>query len=64
MKKRKYVFYEGPFQPLHIGYHQAMANLDILLKMPKLPNKIFPWLTKKEVLEWKKRTESLYKKLK
>jgi len=33
------------------------------LKMPKLPNKIFPWLTKEEVLEWKKRTENLYKKL-
>jgi len=41
-----------------------MANLEILLKMPKLPNKIFPWLTKEEVLKWKKKTKELYKKLK
>ena len=63
MKKRRWVFYEGDFSDIHIGYHLAMANLDTLLKMPRLPNKIFPWLNRAEVMEWKKRAESLYRKL-
>ncbi len=62
-KARKYHFYEGDFSNPHIGYWHAKKNLEILLSMPKLPNKIFPWLDKKGVLVWLERLENLHKKV-
>ena len=63
MKRRKYQFYEGDFSDPHIGYYHAKRNLKILLSMPKLPNKIFPWLDRKGVKEWINRLESLHRKV-
>ena len=63
MKGRKYHFYEGDFSDPYIGYYHAKRNLEILLSMPKLPNKIFPWLDKRGVMAWLERLESMKRKV-
>jgi len=62
-KVRKYCFYEGDFSDPYIGYYHAKKNIEILLSMPRLPNKIFPWLDRQGVLVWQKRLEGLRKKV-